>query len=47
MLKAPWNHALVEELSAFPTGLHDDQVDALATGFNLMTPSRLSQWLKL
>jgi predicted phage terminase large subunit-like protein len=47
MLKAPWNHALIEELSAFPTGLHDDQVDALATGFNLLTPSTLSQWLKL
>jgi predicted phage terminase large subunit-like protein len=47
MLKAPWNYPLIEELSSFPTGLHDDQVDALATAFNLMTPSRLSQWLKL
>jgi predicted phage terminase large subunit-like protein len=47
MLKAPWNYPLIEELAAFPTGLHDDQVDALASAFNLMTPSRLSQWLRL
>jgi phage terminase large subunit-like protein len=39
--------AAAAEQASFPTGLHDDQVDALATGFNLMTPSKLSQWLKL
>lgn len=26
---APWLHDLLEELAAFPTGKHDDQVDAL------------------
>jgi predicted phage terminase large subunit-like protein len=47
MLRAPWNAALVEELASFPTGLHDDQVDALSLAFNLMTPSTLSTWLRL
>jgi predicted phage terminase large subunit-like protein len=47
MLKAPWNNALTEELAGFPTGRHDDQVDALSTAFNLLTPNKLSQWLRL
>jgi predicted phage terminase large subunit-like protein len=47
MLKGPWNAALVEELASFPSGLHDDQVDALSLAFNLMTPSTLATWLRL
>jgi predicted phage terminase large subunit-like protein len=47
MLKAAWNSALVEELASFPSGLHDDQVDALSLAFNLMTPSTLATWLRL
>jgi predicted phage terminase large subunit-like protein len=47
MLKAPWNAALIEELSSFPSGRHDDQVDALALAFNMMHQSNLSVWLKL
>jgi hypothetical protein len=26
---APWVHNFVEECAAFPTGAHDDQVDAM------------------
>jgi predicted phage terminase large subunit-like protein len=47
MLRADWNAALREELAAFPSGQHDDQVDALSLGFNLMTPSNLQEWLRL
>lgn len=32
---APWNAAWIEELSAFPFGKHDDQVDALVGAYNL------------
>jgi predicted phage terminase large subunit-like protein len=31
---APWSEALVEEAAAFPTGAHDDQVDALTQALN-------------
>jgi predicted phage terminase large subunit-like protein len=31
---APWTAGLVEELSAFPVGTFDDQVDALTQGLN-------------
>ncbi|WP_186122359.1 phage terminase large subunit [Burkholderia gladioli] len=34
MLRAPWNKDLKDELSTFPFGLHDDQVDALSRAFN-------------
>jgi predicted phage terminase large subunit-like protein len=47
LLKAPWNAALQEELASFPSGLHDDQVDALSLAFNLMTPSKLAEWMRL
>lgn len=30
MVRAAWNQALIDELCAFPSGSHDDQVDALA-----------------
>jgi phage terminase large subunit-like protein len=31
---APWVETLFEELMAFPSGAHDDQVDALVHGIN-------------
>lgn len=34
LLRAPWNDAYVKELCAFPTGKHDDQVDASSCSFN-------------
>lgn len=33
MLRAPWNDAFLEELCSFPSGSHDDQVDAAAGAF--------------
>lgn len=32
--RAAWNHAWIEELCAFPTGKHDDQVDSVSGAFN-------------
>lgn len=34
LVKAPWNKPYIDELRAFPTGAHDDQVDASAIGYN-------------
>lgn len=33
---APWMHDLIEECAAFPTGKHDDQVDAMSQALNRM-----------
>lgn len=34
LLRAAWNDRLIEEAVGFPTGAHDDQVDALADAVN-------------
>ena len=34
IVKGDWNAAYLDELSAFPTGAHDDQVDATTGAFN-------------
>jgi predicted phage terminase large subunit-like protein len=36
LLEAPWNAAFVEELCAFPSGGHDDQVDAASAAFRAL-----------
>ena len=48
MLRAPWNYLLIEELRTFPHG-KDDQVDALASGYNDLAEfkSDLSVWEEL
>ena len=38
LLRAPWNHAFVEEAGKFPMGRYKDQVDAAADGFNELIP---------
>ncbi len=37
MLRAPWNAAFIDELRDFPHGRKDDQVDALARAFAMLT----------
>ncbi|MBV9242064.1 MAG: phage terminase large subunit [Acidobacteria bacterium] len=34
LVRGSWNAALVDELSSFPKGRHDDQVDAITLAFN-------------
>jgi predicted phage terminase large subunit-like protein len=36
ILKAEWNTAWIDELVAFPSGRHDDQVDSLSGGYELV-----------
>jgi predicted phage terminase large subunit-like protein len=34
IVKSPWNKAFLDEAEQFPTGKHDDQVDAVSLAFN-------------
>jgi predicted phage terminase large subunit-like protein len=36
LVEAPWNRDFVDELSAFPNGAHDDQVDAASAAFRAL-----------
>ena len=48
MLNAAWNAALIDELGAFPSGQHDDQIDALSLVFNQMASNNaLAVWMNL
>ena len=38
--RAPWNAAFVDELSSFPHGRKDDQVDALSRAFAMLLTRR-------
>jgi predicted phage terminase large subunit-like protein len=48
LYRADWNEDFLGEICAFPSGLHDDQVDAVASGFNLFIDSSygLLEWFK-
>lgn len=36
LLRAPWNRVYLDELAAFPSGSHDDQVDASSGAFEVI-----------
>jgi predicted phage terminase large subunit-like protein len=36
LLRAPWNPGFLDEICSFPTGAHDDQVDAAAGAFRVI-----------
>jgi predicted phage terminase large subunit-like protein len=37
LVAGPWNAAFLNELENFPTGRHDDQVDAVCEAFHALT----------
>lgn len=40
LYRANWNDAFLDEITSFPAGMHDDQVDAAASGYaTLMDPT--------
>lgn len=48
LVRAPWNHAFLAELEAFPEGGHDDQVDALSGAVAAIAQeqvARYDEWL--
>ncbi len=44
LLRAPWNKAYLDEMEAFPSGMHDDQVDASSGAFNKISLARRATW---
>jgi predicted phage terminase large subunit-like protein len=42
--RGDWNRAFIDELCSFPTGQHDDQVDAAADAFNYLSRNGSFQW---
>lgn len=40
IVKASWNAPFLDELAAFPSGTHDDQVDALSRAFSMVGMTR-------
>jgi predicted phage terminase large subunit-like protein len=36
LVRGAWNEAFIQELCMFPTGKHDDQVDASSCAFNAL-----------
>lgn len=40
LIEASWNRAFVDELCAFPSGAHDDQVDAASAAFRALSNQR-------
>jgi predicted phage terminase large subunit-like protein len=43
LVRAPWNGPYVDELTSFPTGRHDDQVDGSSGAFNRLAEA-LGKW---
>lgn len=37
LIKGPWNQDFIDELTVFPAGAHDDQVDAASDAFNFLS----------
>lgn len=40
LVRGPWNAAFIDELASFPSGTHDDQVDALSRAFGVVGMTR-------
>lgn len=47
IVRGAWNEAYLDEMEAFPSKAHDDQVDASSGAFLMLNGSNLSTWAKL
>jgi predicted phage terminase large subunit-like protein len=47
VVRGAWNEAYFDELEAFPSTAHDDQVDASADAFNELAQDSLMTWQRL
>ena len=44
LVRGAWNKAYLDEMEAFPSGVHDDQVDASSGAFNKLALAQRRQW---
>jgi predicted phage terminase large subunit-like protein len=44
LVRGKWNKAYLDEMESFPSGTHDDQVDASSGAFNKLALARQAQW---
>lgn len=44
LIRGMWNAAFLDELTSFPNGAHDDQVDAASGAFAKISPQGASAW---
>ena len=44
LVRGAWNKAYLDEMEAFPSGVHDDQVDASSGAFNKLALTRQGSW---
>lgn len=44
LLRAPWNDDFLGEVCSFPSGMHDDQVDAFADALNELALGKTYNW---
>lgn len=44
VVRADWNREFVDELTLFPNGRHDDQVDAASLAFNKLAGQVVGSW---
>jgi predicted phage terminase large subunit-like protein len=47
IMRGHWNPAFIDELSSFPSGRHDDMVDALSRAFSYVMPDVIGMWIRL
>ena len=47
IMRGNWNQALFDELEAFPLGAHDDQVDALSGGYDMLTTNNQAKYIDI
>lgn len=45
LLRAAWNEDFIDELATFPTGTHDDQVDAAASAYVKLIDDRMVRFI--
>jgi predicted phage terminase large subunit-like protein len=43
--RGDWNRDFIDELCSFPTGKHDDQVDAAADTFSYLSSVQPFRWV--
>lgn len=47
VIRASWTDTLLDEMSIFPAGRHDDQIDALSGAYNMLSSGEKREYIKV